>query len=88
LQFSHKYDERPKQMEFDADTFMRYYRGKNEYRSYGPPENSNVDSPEYTQHQWKRKTGYVILEAKPWELPDFGYTQKRLAAEEVEAPRD
>ena len=84
-QMAHRFEERSIKPTFDADTFMRYYKSKNEYRSYGPPENSGVEREELDRHEWLMRTGYAVNKPKPWVLPDLGYTQSRPEAEEEAA---
>lgn len=86
-QYGHRYEERVGNPGFDADKFMQFYSGKNAYRSFGPPENSNVETEPISRHDWLMETGYTVTAAKPWVLPDLGYTQSRqrvLPEEEAE----
>ncbi len=80
LQYGHRYQERVGNPGFDADKFMQFYSGKNAYRSFAPPENSNVEAEPISRHDWLMATGYTVTDAKPWVLPDLGYTQSRQRA--------
>lgn len=80
-QFGHRFEDRGETAEFDADTFMAFYKGKNEYRSHAQPENSGSTTEPMSRHDWLMLTGYTTTQPKPWKLPDLGYTQTRTATE-------
>ena len=79
-QYGHRFENRNEEAQFDADTFMAFYKGKNEYRSFGPPEISGSTAEPISRHDWLMLTGYTVTEAKAWKLPDLGYTQTRISS--------